>query len=515
MSRARVYARNLLANWIGLGANLLVMFFLSPFILHTLGLVEFGIWSLLNVVMGYMGILDIGVRASTGRYVMLYLGRDDHGSVDQTIRTALGFFSAIGVVIVVAGYCLGWVFPSAFSSVPDSYRGLIRLLLTCMAVNVWVLTMGAVFSSVLTAHDRFDLARGVDLSVLGIRTAGTVWVLSRGYGILGLALTVLLCNLLALVGNWILASKVYPRLRAWPLLLSRARLRELFSYGVFAFISKIAFKLIGQTDLLIVGAALSVSRAATYAVGAMLVYYSANLMNVIGRTFFPPVQRAVARGEMGSARWLLLRQVRLGLLIGTPVYVGFVLFAKPFILLWMSGPALNTSAAGEAATVMILLAVAKVLFLPCVGASEFLAAVGRVRFTAYLTLLEAVVNLGLSLLFVLGFQWGLAGVAAGTVVSRLIIKTFVLPWYTCRHAGIAWSGFLLRIFGHGLLAAAAFAGCCTAIRHLLPIDSWLDFWVSVGLALCAYVPLGFWLLLPGADRERIWRGVKGRFAQEA
>ena len=515
MSRARVYARNLMSNWLSLGANLLVMFFLSPFILHALGLATFGLWSLLNVVMGYMGILDIGVRAGTGRYVVLYLGRDDHRGVDETIRTALGLFSIVGAVMIVAGYCLGWVFPSIFSSVAESDRGLIRLLLVCMALNMWVLTMGSVFSSVLAAHDRFDLARGVDLAVLGVRTAATVWVLNRGYGILGLALTLLACNLIALVGNWILASRVYPRLKAWPLLLSRTRLRELFGYGIFAFISKIAFKIIGQTDLLIVGAVIGLAGAGTYKVGAMLVYYSASLINGIGRTFFPPVQRAVARGEMGSARWLLLRQVRLGLLLGTPVYVGFILFARPFILLWMSGPKFDATAATEAATVMILLASAKVLFLPCVGSNEFLAAVGRVRFTAYLTLTEAIVNLGLSLLFVLRFQWGLAGVAAGTVASRLIVRAFVLPWYTCRHAGIPWSGFLLRIFGYGLLAVAAFAGCCIVIRCVIPVDTWLGFWVSVGLALCAYVPFGFWILLPSTDRERIWGGVKRRLAREA
>ncbi len=37
--------------------------------------------SIAAVVTGYMGFLDLGVRASTGRHVILYLGRDDHQSV--------------------------------------------------------------------------------------------------------------------------------------------------------------------------------------------------------------------------------------------------------------------------------------------------------------------------------------------------------------------------------------------------------------------------------------------------
>ncbi|MBW2186470.1 MAG: polysaccharide biosynthesis protein, partial [Deltaproteobacteria bacterium] len=74
MTSAKVITRNLFANWIGHGSNLVVMFFLSPFIVHTLGVTQYGVWQILTVLTGYMGILDLGVRASTGRYIILYLG---------------------------------------------------------------------------------------------------------------------------------------------------------------------------------------------------------------------------------------------------------------------------------------------------------------------------------------------------------------------------------------------------------------------------------------------------------
>lgn len=88
----RKIIRNIFINWGGHGANVLIMFFLSPFIVHTIGTVQYGIWSLVTLLTGYMGVLDLGIRASTGRYVVLYIGQKDHEKVDQTIRTALGFF---------------------------------------------------------------------------------------------------------------------------------------------------------------------------------------------------------------------------------------------------------------------------------------------------------------------------------------------------------------------------------------------------------------------------------------
>ena len=75
MSRARVYFRNLTANWIGYAVNLVVMFFMSPFVVHTLGNVDYGVWSLMVSLTGYLGLTELGTRAGIGRFINFYLAR--------------------------------------------------------------------------------------------------------------------------------------------------------------------------------------------------------------------------------------------------------------------------------------------------------------------------------------------------------------------------------------------------------------------------------------------------------
>jgi O-antigen/teichoic acid export membrane protein len=503
-----------LCNWGAHAANLVVMFFLSPFLVHTLGRMEYGIWSLLWVLTGYMGVLDLGVRASTGRHVILYLGKEDHEKVDHTIRTGLGFFTLTGGLVVAIGSLIGWVFPSAFSSVPTEYHGLVKVLLPVMALNVWLSALAAVFSSVIVAHERFDIARGIDLAVLAIRTVGTVFALKWGYGILGLTVVVVVCNLVGLLANWAVARRIYRRLRAWPLMLSKQRARELLGYGIAAFISAIAVKIIGQTSLVVVGAAINVSAVTVFSVGAMLIYYSSTFLDHIGSTFFPPVQRAAARSELGTMRWLFLRQVRLGMILGLVLNVGFIVFARPFIRLWMLGPEFPESAVSEAAMVMAILAGSKLLLLPTIGSNELLAATGHIWFTATISIIEAGVNLGLSISFVLVLRWGLAGVAAGTLVARVLVRTFVLPWYACRRAGISWPGFCVRIGGPGILSGALFAAVCLAIRAMVRTDSWPVFGISILLALVCYAPIASLILVPSADRKRVYRELARRARRE-
>jgi len=503
VSTARIHARNLAANWLAHGATLVVMFFLSPFIVHTLGKVEYGIWSLLTVLTGYMGVLDLGVRSSTGRHIILYLGKEDYGAVDETIRTSLGFFSAVGLLIVVAGASLGWLFPACFQSVPEEYHLLTLLVLPLLALNVWFSALQGVFSSVLIAHDRFDLTRGVDLGVLALQTAGTVAVLWWGYGVLGLAVVVVGCHVVGLVANFLLARRIYPALRIWPLVLEKRRLRELLGYGLAAFVSSISVKIIGQTDLVIVGAAINVASVTIYSVGAMLVYYTGTFLSHINFTLFPAIQRAVARNEMGSTRWLFQRAGRLGLVFGLLAYVGLGAFAQPFIRLWMYGPEFGEESVRRAAIVMTILAASKLLLL-FVGASvTVLNAIGHVRLTAALTVAEALLNLGLSLLFVLVFGWGLMGVAAGTLVARLLVGTLVAPWYACAKTGASWRKYVLEIGGMELLVGSLFLGWCLLIRWQWSAESWAAFFGQVALATAGYGVLAFWLLVPAADRRRI------------
>lgn len=505
MSNARVHIRNLASNWVSLLANMVVLFFLSRYLMHTLGKPICGIWSLLNVIAGYMGLFDLGVRSSTGRYIILYLGKGDHARVDQTIRTGLGFFTLLGGVILLAGCVAGIGFPKFFPTALPEYRGLVMILLPIMALNVWLSVMGAVFSSVLTAHDRWDLARGVDMGVLALRAAGTVLSVKWGMGLLGLVLVTIACNLLGVIANSLQARRIYPRLRVWPLLLSRERLRELAGYGVFAALSTIAYRLMGQTDLVIVGMTLTVDDVAVYSVGAMAIFYSWGLISQAGQTFFPPVQRAIARGDIGSAKWLYLRQARIGVILGVPMYIGFLMFGYSFLHHWMfDAVKFPESSVQQAFAVMVVLSWSRLVFLFGVGAEPLLAAIGQIKFNAIIACVEAALNLALSIFFVLVWHWGLAGVAAGTLVSRILIRSFVSPWRASRAVDVRWTRYAELILG-GLAAGALFTGWCWCVQRMFADHSWATFALQVALALAGYAPMAFLILVSKVDQKRVLR----------
>src|SRR3970040_1613055 len=61
--------RNIVSNWTGFGVNLLVSFLISPFLVHNLGDIGYGIWAVSLQLCGSLSLLDIGLRTAVTRYL--------------------------------------------------------------------------------------------------------------------------------------------------------------------------------------------------------------------------------------------------------------------------------------------------------------------------------------------------------------------------------------------------------------------------------------------------------------
>jgi len=486
---ARIHLRNLAFNWGGHTATLLVMFFLSPYIVGKLDAVSYGIWSLLNVLTGYMGLFDLGVRASVGRYVALYIGKDDAKGVDETVRAGFAFFSLIGVFIFLAGILLGFLFPILFKNIGSDNYHMVRMLLPLMAINVWLSTVAAIYSSLLAAYDRFDIAQLIDIVVLIIRTFGTVFVLSSGWGLYGLVTIVICGNLCALLGNRIFAGRIHQNLKSFPLLFSKNRIKQLYSYGIPAFVTSSAVKIIGQSDLIIVGLFLSVSAVREYSIGAMLILYFSRNLSIISRTLFPAVQRAAAKNKIGDVLHLLNRQMQISFFVGLIGFIGFVFYSKPFVYLWMFQDGFDDNSVTVSANIMSILAISSIPLIYTRPINNVLSAIGFIKFTAKISIVEACFNVVFSFFFILVLNFGIYGVALGTLSARTI-SALCSPWFLFIRIG-NFKKFLFELFFPGVLSSVLLSFFCyLLLKKYYPAD-WLEFFthifvVSIFWAAVAY-----------------------------
>jgi len=508
VSKARLYARNLAANWIGYGANLAVMFFLSPFVVHALGDTRYGVWSLIMSLTGYLGLVELGTRAGLGRHINYYLGKNDIPRVNGIFNTAMLMFAAAGILLFVAAAVLGHFFGTFFPKVPDELVPRAQWVILIIAVNVWLGFPGAAFRQVLTAFDRFDLTNAVDLGVLLIRTAGTVVVLLQGGGLVELAIVQTVSSAVGVLGVYAFGKREFPALALRPRLASLPDFRELFGFSIWSFVGSVAMDLLYMTDVIVIAALLGPEQVTFYAIGGMLIIHMRGLLSQATSVLSPQMIKDCAREDYYSLKNLFQKGSTLAMAVSIPILVGFIFFGKDFIVLWM-GPRFAVSY-----PILLILTLSQFPTVAFVMGGPIYAGFHKVRLAALVTLLQGVINLGLSLAFVMVWNMGIQGVAWGTFYPRVAFA-FVGGYLALHFARMSLGRFLLAEGWRWLLAIGLFSAVCWAGASIPVESTWLSFFLRVGAVALLYVPIAWAVLLRREDKKRLMDYVADRLPGRA
>src|SRR5262245_11459219 len=99
-SKSHRIARNALSNWAVIVYVAGVSFFLSAFIVRHLGATAYGVWSLLVALVGYLGLLDFGVRGAVTRFIAQHHAVGDTQASSAVASGALVLFGCAGVAAI-------------------------------------------------------------------------------------------------------------------------------------------------------------------------------------------------------------------------------------------------------------------------------------------------------------------------------------------------------------------------------------------------------------------------------
>lgn len=502
MTKSKVYARNIAANWVGYAAKLVVLFFLSPFIVHRLGNSAYGVWCLLVSLTGYMGLLDVGIMTSTSRYINLYLARDDRQNISKVVNTSILFYIGASFVLLIVAIVIGPFLGKIFTRIPAPLIDQARWILYLFCANIFFGFISAVLRQLLAANDRFDLQNMVALIVLGVSTTGTVWLLKAGYGLVALAIVQVISGLSGCIILFYLAKEYGPSFQISPLFVKKDTLRELFNFGIFSFIADVGMQLVFYTDSLVIGIFIGTTAITLYNIGLMLAEHSSNLMKQFGRVMSPDLLKYSGGGNLAETRWLIVKSTRFLMLVAVPLFVGLVMLGRDFIFLWM-GPGYE-----ESAVVLSFLAISQLGATASLSCWTTLVGLGRVKFLAIIALIEGILNISLSILFVTMFHLGITGVALGTLIPMLGLTRMLVTIYTCWVVQMKLSEFAKATFFRWLTAAVLFALPCWLASNLQPSSSWMQLSIKIVILGIIYLPIGFYVLLTNEEQRVLFGYLK-------
>ena len=506
MSNFKKLARNVFSNWAGFSINIIIAFFLSPFIVHKLGNVYYGLWVIMMQLSGYLGILELGVRSSVVKYVAEYVAQKDHKELNRLISLAITIYSSVAILSLLVSIVIALLFSQIFNF-PDYSLGTAKLVIVIIGINVGIGFIFNVFYGVLMGIQRYDIYNKVLIVSTLFKTAAIVGFLNYGYGIVALGTIQLVFALLTNLTTVFYCKRQLPHLKIQIFFFDFGLFKKVFSYSSMSFFVTVGQKIIFQTDLIVIGIFLSAVQITYYSIPVTLVEYLRRLVIAMTEIFVPLTSELEAKNDRRNIVAILVNGTKMSLIIALPICIVFYFNGKEFIHLWM-----GDEYAKNGELVLKVLAVTHLLSMTHLTSREILFGMALHRFNAICYGCEAVANLMLSVLLVKSY--GILGVAIGTAIPHIVIVVFVFPIMMSRTLNINIGEYVIKAMLPPAIACLPFVGYCVLLARYYPMDSLIEYFSAIACGLPIYLICVYLICLTHHERGKIKEAVIKKLARK-
>lgn len=411
-----------LLSYVNLAIGCIIPLLYTPIMLRILGQAEYGLYTLANSVINYLSLLNFGVGSVVVRYVTQYRAKDDEDGARRVLGLFIAIYSILAVIVIVGGIILANVSGTFFAEgLSASEIERLKILVVILAIGMAITFPQSVFSSVAVAYEKFIFRRILNIVATIAAPLINLTVLVAGLSTIGMAIGSVISQACYTIIFLIYCNKIlgiYPTFREMPTHL----LRELFEYCAFVFLATIVDLLYWSTDKVLIGARLGSAAVAIYNIGGTFTSMLQNMASSISNVFTPRVTTLVTNDAPKSEiSDLLIRVGRIQFLIVSFILSGYIVFGRPFVLLWAGN--------GYSDAYYVALLTMLPLSVPLIQSIAFstIMAQNKHHFRAVIYSIIAVVNV-VSTYIVLPY-WGVIGAAACTGIAYVAGNGIIMNWY--------------------------------------------------------------------------------------
>ncbi len=473
--------RNVFSNWAQMVLSAVIAFFLSPFVVHTLGTETYGIWALVFSIVAYLNLFDAGMKQSLARFLSKHYATKDYTALNEVISTSTFIYTITGSIVVIGTVLVASFFLDSFNIPPDMLP-IMRKALVIVGVNQAIAFFFMTGTAIGPFH-RYDISNAIEIAFSFINAGATVYVLKAGYGLIGLAWVVIAGNFARFLIRRYTQQMIVPQIRLRIHFIKKERMRELLGYGAISFLIVVSWMVIFNIDNIVIGLYLTTSAVAYYSIATQVINYTRAIVNAIGIPLVPAISHIDATSGTDEIAPLYLKLSNYLYFLTTAICVGLMFFGDDFIILWM-GPEFTSTV-----TVMRILTIPLAVFLPQVMANSVLLGIGKHRALFYVLAGEAVSNFLLSIILVQ--HYGVVGVAIGTGIPQVVIYLFVYPMVFHRIIKASLKTYYMTNARLILIGTAITLPISLLMNQYNSVGGWLGFFINISvLGLISLA--GFW-----------------------
>lgn len=504
LQSSAIGARNVIVANLGNLFGFFVGFFLTPILLFHLGASQFGTWSLLVSILGYIGLLQCGLNVALPQQIAEAVGLQDRQRLTKILGTALFVYLIYAVISLSLTLILAFTFQH-FLNVPKNLVENSRICLLILGLNQFISIIFVVRDSILYGTGRMYVTSSFSIFFNLTNSAIQLFAVIKGYGIVGMACSTLLVSLFSIliynkiIGRDWTGAGIAIKVKNSSMTIAK----NLFAMGFRSFLISFSGTLGSGSNVLIIGALLPVRYVAYYAISSKLISMINTLATKVNDVSLPVYSQAQSRGDFGRIFKIYSENVSLSLAVCLPFTLACVAFGDRMINAWVG------RGYEEAYPILAIDSVLMLFLIPGAASIAILNGTNRSHFISKIYPVSAVFNCLISV--VLTHLIGAPGVVLGSLMIASIIDFQLLPYLVCREFGFSITRFWISV-AKPLSAQFAIAVISIVLIKMLHVPpTRLSTAASISFVLLPAWCVWFMTGLQLERRERYLNSMRGAF----
>lgn len=485
-------AKSAIISYISIFTNILVSFFYTPWMIHKIGVSDYGLYNLVLTFISYF-IMDFGLNSSVTRFIAKYRAEDDRDKIQKLLGITFKVFIVIDVIIflilLISYFYIGNIFKGLTISEVAKVK---KLFLIAGGFSVLTFALKPI-DGALNAYEIFIPNKIVDLiQRLSVVILVVICLLFDG-NVYDLLLVNCIAALICSITKYFI-FKAHTRIVINWRYRSKQDTQEIFSFSGWIFLQSLAMRFRLSFIPSVLGIVSNSIQIAVFSLGMSLESLIWTLSAALNGLFLPMVSRLSHQGDRPSIQALMIKVGRIQLFIVFLIYSSFVALGQPFLSLWVGDDFQG------AYYVVLALTFSYLISNTTQIASDLVLAENKVRYTTIVTFITSF--FGLIGSFFVAKYFGAVGSALCSGVALVINQFFYFPLYASK-LKIDVVLFFKECHFKILPLLTLLGGVFYIISSSIAINNWLSL-ICLGMCyVVSFIAVSYFVLFNNEEKRLI------------
>jgi O-antigen/teichoic acid export membrane protein len=399
----------------------LTLFILYRFLLDNIGVEQLGLWSLLLATVSVTKIANFGLSGSVVKFVAKYVAREEYEHVSNVIQTSVITVGVTVGVVLIIGYPLAkWIIGLVIS---DHFILLAYAILPYTFLALWIMAVTSIVQSGFDGYQRIDIRSYLLIGGAIIHLLLCFYFVPK-HGLIGLAYSGIIQNIIVLVVSWLLLKKRNQYLPFFPINWNKRTFKEIIVYGINFQVISISSMFYEPVTKLLLSIFGGLSMLGYYEMASKMVQHFRSLIVSANQVLVPAIADLNERMSE-KIHSLYIISYQLLFYLSLPMYSLIIISSPAISKIWIGNYEYNFI------IFVILLSIG--WFLNTLNAPAFFSfmGVGYLRWNVISQISVGLLNVGLGLL--MGILYNGIGVIVAWVISLALGSSIVYFSYHIKH----------------------------------------------------------------------------------